>query len=70
MHDNSEWLKVHDQEWEAAEAEYENRDVIDSVSEEKGKSLRVSDSDGIEGQVNEDGESISSNRPSIEIEDA
>ena len=31
--DNSEWPGVHDPDWEAAEAEYENGDVIDSVSE-------------------------------------
>ena len=35
--DDSEWPEVHDTEWEAAEAEYENGDVIDSPWE-KGKS--------------------------------
>ena len=39
--DDSEWPEVHDQEWEAAEAEYENGDVIDSVSEGGGEILRV-----------------------------
>ena len=67
--DDSEWPDVHDPEWEAAEAEYENGDVIDSVSEGEGEILRVSDSDGIEGQVNEDGESIASDTPSTELED-
>ena len=33
--DDSEYPEVHHPEWEAAEAEYENGDVIDSVSEEK-----------------------------------
>ena len=36
--DNSEWPGVHDPEWEAAEAEYENGHVIDSVSEGEGES--------------------------------
>ena len=67
--DDSEWPDVRVLEWEAAEAEYENGDVIDSVSEGEGEILRVFDSDGIEGQVNEDGESIPSNTPSTEIED-
>ena len=68
--DDSEWPEVHAPEWEAAEAEYKNGDVIDSVSEGGEEILRVSDSDGIEGQVNEDGESIASDTPSTEIEDA
>ena len=68
--DDSEWPGVHDPDWEAADAEYENGDVIDSVSEGGGEILRVSDGDKIEGQVNEDGESITSDTPSTEIEDA
>ena len=67
--DDSEWPQVHDPEWEAAEAKYENGDVIDSVSEGEDEILRVSDSDGFEGQVNNDGESIKSGTPSTEIED-
>ena len=67
--DDSEWPEVHDLEWKAAEAEYENGDVIDSVSDGKGVILRVSDSDGIEKQVNGDGESIASDKPITEIED-
>ena len=47
--DDSEWPEVHDPEREAAKAEYENGNVIDSVSEGEGEILRVSDSDGIEG---------------------
>ena len=66
--DDSEWPEVHDPEWEAAEAESENGDVIDSVSEGGEEILRVSASDGIKGQDNEDGESIASNTPSTEIE--
>ena len=68
--EDSEWPEVHDPEWQAAETEYENGDLIDSVSKRKSKILRVSDSNGIEGQVNEDGESIASNTPSTKIEDA
>ena len=65
--DDSEWLKVHDPEWEAAEAEYENGGVIDSVSEGGGEILRVSDIEGFE--VNEDNESIASDTQSTEIKD-
>ena len=31
--DDSEWPEVHDPEWEAAETEYENGDVIDCLRE-------------------------------------
>ena len=41
----------------------------DSVSEGAGEILLVSDSEGIEGQVSADGESIASDTPSTEIED-
>ena len=68
--DDSEWPEVHDPEWDADEAEYENGDVIDSVSEEGEEILRVYDSNGIEGQINEDGELIASDTLSTEIEDA
>ena len=68
--DDSEWPGVYDPDWEAAEAEYENGHVIDSVSEGGGQTLRVSDGDKIEGEVNEDGESITSDTPRTEIEDA
>ena len=68
--DDSEWPEVHDPELVAAEAEKENGDVNNSVFEGGEEILRVSDSDGIEGQFNEDGESIASDTPSTEIEDA
>ena len=68
--DDSEWPEVHDPEWEAAEAEYANGDVIDSVSDGGWEILRVSDSEKNEGQVCEDTESIASDTPSTEIEDA
>ena len=67
MLDDPEWPDVHNPEWEAAEAENEDGDVIDFVSEATRKILWVSDSDGIEGQVNEGGESISTDTPSTEI---
>ena len=67
--DDSEWPDVCDFELEAAEAEYENGDVIDSVFEGEVKILRVSDSNGIDGQVNEDGDSIASDTQNTEIED-
>ena len=47
MLNDSEWPDVRDPEWESAEAEYENGDVIDSVSEGEVEILRVSGSDGI-----------------------
>ena len=68
--DDSEWPGVYDPDWEAAEAEYEYGDVIDSVSEGGGEILRVSDNNGNEGQVSADDDSIASDTPSTEIEDA
>ena len=58
--DDSEWLGGHDPEWVAAETEYENGNVIDSVSEGGVEILRVSDNEGNEGQVSADDESIAS----------
>ena len=68
--DDSEWPDVQDFEWEAVEAEIKNIDVIDFVSEGRGKILRVSESNEIEKQVHEDAESIASDSPSTKIEDA
>ena len=68
--DDSKWSEAHDLEWEAAEAEYENGDVIDSVSEGGGEILRVFDNEGNQGQVSADDESMASDTPSTEIEDA
>ena len=65
--DHSEWPEVHDLE---CEAEYENKDVIDSVSERGGEILQLSTNDEIEGQVNKDAKSIASDTQGTEIEDA
>ena len=77
--DDADWAEVPgwdvefaDPEWEAAEAEYGGAMLVhsnDSVSEGAGEILLVSDSEGIEGQVSADGESIASDTPSTEIED-
>ena len=67
---DSEWPQVNEPDWEAAEAQYKNWEVIDFVSENGREILRVSDSNKIEGQVTKDGESIANDTPSTEIEDA
>ena len=64
-----EWSNAHYPESEAAEAEYKNGDVIDSVSEGEGEISRVSDNEGNQKQVSADGESIASDMQSTEIED-
>ena len=69
--DDSEWPKVPDPEWEAAEAEYEKAlpiNAIDFVSQKGGKFLVVSDSEKNKGEVSVDGKSIASDTPSTEIE--
>ena len=68
--DDSEWPEVHDPKWETAKGEYENEAVIDFLSEGGGEILQVSDNEGIEKQVNKDGESTAIDTPSTKIENA
>ena len=65
------WPNDPDQEWEAAEAEYEEvapANASDSVSE-KGEILIFSDSEENEAELSEDNETIVSDAPSTEVED-